>query len=89
MHTLLKTTLGACALLALTACDSAEKAAQGLVEKAEQAVVEQARESLGIVNSQLGKHLAVYLYAGIFKAVNKLAVAAAVDAGRSIDTRNP
>ena len=49
----------------------------------------QARESLGIVNSQLGKHLAVYLYAGIFKAVNKLAVADAVDAGRSIDTRNP
>lgn len=55
MHMLLKTTLGACALLALSACDSAEQAARGLAEKAEQAVVEQARESLGETLDQLNQ----------------------------------
>ncbi|MGL4315069.1 MAG: hypothetical protein ACRCTL_00415 [Pseudomonas sp.] len=55
MHMLLKTTLGACALLILTACDSAEQAAQGLLEKTEKAVVEQARESLGETLDQLNQ----------------------------------
>lgn len=55
MHLLLKTTLGACALLALSACDRAEQAAQGLLEKTEQAVVEQARESLGEALDQLNQ----------------------------------